>query len=68
VRSPKEQRILDVFHEGRGAGKTATPGGHIIVSRKELLEKKKSYEKNSYRKASLRQEKVTGKLDHFGEE
>ena len=22
------------FHEGRGAGKTTTPGGHIIVNRK----------------------------------
>jgi hypothetical protein len=25
------------FHEGRGAGKSTTPGGHIIVSRKEIV-------------------------------
>ncbi len=29
------------FHEGRGAGKTTTPGGHIIVNRKNSYEKGK---------------------------
>jgi hypothetical protein len=33
------------FHEGRGAGKKATPGGHRLVSGKELFEKKKGYVK-----------------------
>jgi hypothetical protein len=32
-------------HEGRGPGKTATPRGHIIVSRKRIVTEKKSYRK-----------------------
>jgi hypothetical protein len=35
------QRLVNVdswrFHEGRGAGKSTTPGGHIIVSRKKIV-------------------------------
>ncbi len=37
---------FSVFHEGRGAGKSATHGGHIIVSEKNSYEKKKSYDSN----------------------
>jgi hypothetical protein len=29
-------------HEGRGVGKSTTPGGHRLVSRKEWLREKKS--------------------------
>jgi hypothetical protein len=37
------------FHEGRGAGKSTTPGGHIIVSRKRIVTaKEKLHEKKSY--------------------
>ena len=28
------------FHEGRGTGKTATPGGPIIVNRKKIVTRK----------------------------
>jgi hypothetical protein len=31
------------FHEGRGAGKKTTPGGHDLVNRKNCFRKKKSY-------------------------
>ena len=35
------------FHEGRGAGKNRPPGGHDLVSRKEIVnEKGKVYEKD----------------------
>jgi len=28
---------FSAFHEGRGAGKSTTPGGHIIVSEKRIV-------------------------------
>jgi hypothetical protein len=28
---------FSTIHEGRGAGKSTTPGGHIIVSRKRIV-------------------------------
>jgi hypothetical protein len=36
---------FSVFHEGRGAGKKATPGGHIIVNRKRIVNRKEKLEK-----------------------
>jgi hypothetical protein len=33
------------FHEGWGAGKKTTPGGHDLVNRKNCFGKKKSYGK-----------------------
>ena len=36
------------FHEGRGAGKTDPPGGHRLVNRKIVLERKKSYGKKTF--------------------
>jgi hypothetical protein len=36
---------FSTFHEGRGAGKKTTPGGHRLVKGKEKFEKKKSYRK-----------------------
>ena len=44
-------------HEGRGAGKTATPGGHTIVS-----EKRKVTEKMVTEKTWLLQTGCVGKL------
>ena len=41
------------FHEGRGAGKSATPGGRIIVSEKNSYGKKKVYGKNSWDKRKV---------------
>ena len=35
------------FHEGRGAGKIAHPGGHIIVSAKRIVRTNRSYEKKT---------------------
>jgi hypothetical protein len=35
-------------HEGRGAGKTATPRGHIIVSRKRIVTEKKIVTEKSH--------------------
>jgi hypothetical protein len=36
---------FSTFHEGRGAGKKTTPGGHDLVNRKNCFRKKKSYGK-----------------------
>ena len=36
---------FSAFHEGRGVGKTDSPGGHIIVSGKNSYRKKGSYRK-----------------------
>jgi hypothetical protein len=35
------------FHEGRGAGKKTTPGGHDLVNRKKCFRKKRSYGRES---------------------
>jgi hypothetical protein len=45
VRSPREPWDSERFHEGRGAGKSTTPGGHRLVSGKEKLQRKNSYRK-----------------------
>src|SRR3989442_14912823 len=43
---------FSAFHEGRGAEKSTTPGGRIIVSGKRIVTGKKSCEKRIARKAS----------------
>jgi hypothetical protein len=40
------------FHEGRGAGKSTTPEALIIVSRKKLLARENSHEKEKLREKS----------------
>jgi hypothetical protein len=52
---------FSTFHEGRGAGKSTTPGGRIIVSEKRIVTgKEKLREKNCYRKKKdLRQRRVS---------
>jgi len=52
------------FHEGRGAGKTDTPGGHRLVNKKRIVSgKEKLRAKNSYGKTgSSLNECYTGAL------
>ena len=32
---------FSAFHEGRGAGKTDPPGGHMLVNKKKIVNKKR---------------------------
>jgi len=51
---------FSTFHEGWGAGKSTTPGGHIIVSGKRVVTgKEKLREKIVTEKKGLHQQKVS---------